>query len=128
RAREYKCPRLLGAGVVDRGAQADEGFVVHRVAPRRPVDGDDGDDAPPVDVDHGSRTATTSPSCTLSSGATRTSVTTPSFGAVTGISIFIDSRITSSSPSATCAPTSVRTCHTLAVISARTSVMAGQLS
>ena len=71
-------------------------------------------------------TATMSPSCTTSSGATRTSLTVPAHGAVTGISIFIDSRIMSSSPSPTDAPTSVRTCHTLAVISARTSVgMAG---
>jgi uncharacterized membrane protein YeaQ/YmgE (transglycosylase-associated protein family) len=70
-----------------------------------------------------------SPSCTTSSGATRTSRTVPAHGALTGISIFIDSRIMSSSPSPTDAPTSVRTCHTLAVISARTSVdMGGQTS
>ena len=50
-------------------------------------------------------------------------MTVAAWGAVTGISIFIDSRMTSSSPSATTAPTSVRTCHTLAVISARTSLM-----
>ena len=36
----------------------------------------------PVGVDHGSSTATTSPSWTLSSGATRTSVTVPAIGAI----------------------------------------------
>ena len=47
---------------------------------------------------------------------------------MTGISIFIDSRITSSSPSATICPSSTTTFHTLAVISALTSCMRGKLT
>lgn len=51
---------------------------------------------------------------------------TPSMGASTGISIFMDSRIAMVSPSKTCWPTLPCTCHTLAAISARTSVTVRQ--
>ena len=51
----------------------------------------------------------------------------PAIGATTGISIFIDSRMTSSSPTSTFWPTSTRTFHTFAVISARTSATSGTL-
>src|SRR5262249_24079500 len=124
-AGEDEHPNLALAGVVDRAPQFDQRLEVDGVTAFGPIDGED-DVAPAVlRPDHGSSTATTSPSCTLSSGATRSSATVPARGAVTGISIFMDSRMTSSSPSATRAPTLVRTCQTLAVISARTSVMAG---
>ena len=46
----------------------------------------------------------------------------------TGISIFIDSRMQISSPSATICPSSTTTCHTFAVISARISAMARRSS
>ena len=46
-------------------------------------------------------TAMTSPSWTTSPSETRSAVTVPALSASTGISIFIDSRITSVSPSAT---------------------------
>src|SRR5439155_7315060 len=51
-----------------------------------------------------SRTTRTWPSLTTSPSFTRTSLTVPARGDVTGISIFIDSRTSSSSSSATCAP------------------------
>src|SRR5947209_8733500 len=69
-------------------------------------------------------TAIRSPSWTWSLGATLTSVTVPAVGDSTGISIFIDSRMATVSPSAMVWPGSTWTCHTLAVISARTSVTA----
>jgi len=50
-------------------------------------------------------------------------LTVPPRGAVTGISIFIDSRMRSSSSSATSAPGVVLTFHTLPTSSALTSVM-----
>src|SRR5438876_8319376 len=70
-----------------------------------------------------SRTTRTWPSLTTSPSFTRTSLTVPARGAVTGISIFIDSRISSSSSSATCAPGSVFTFQTLPTSSALTSVI-----
>src|SRR5256886_13542909 len=73
-----------------------------------------------------SRTTRTWPSLTTSPSFTRTSLTVPARGAVTGISIFIDSRISSSSSSATCAPASVLTFHTLPTSSALTSVITFQ--
>src|SRR5829696_1468106 len=68
-----------------------------------------------------------SPSCTTCSGSTWSSRTTPGISVTTGISIFIDSRMTISSPSATICPSSATTCHTFAAISARISAMAAQL-
>src|SRR6185436_17303196 len=68
-----------------------------------------------------------SPSCTVCSGATCSSRTTPGISVTTGISIFIDSRMAISSPSATIWPSSTTTCHTLAAISARISCMARKL-
>src|SRR4029077_5023559 len=70
-----------------------------------------------------SRTTRTWPPLTTSPSLTRTSLTVPARGAVTGISIFIDSRMRSSSSSATCAPTVVFTFHTLPTSSALTSVI-----
>src|SRR4029453_17246371 len=58
----------------------------------------------------------------LSPSATRTSATRPARGASTGISIFIDSRISSTSSCSTCAPTVVSIFQTLPAISALTSV------
>src|SRR6266496_3756577 len=62
-----------------------------------------------------------SPSCTTSPSATCILVTTPGPSARTGISIFIDSRITRVSPSPTVSPSFATTFHTFATISARTS-------
>src|SRR5947207_3017325 len=73
-----------------------------------------------------SSTTRTWPSLTTSPSFTRTSFTVPARGAVTGISIFIDSRIRSSSSSATCAPTCVLTFQTLPTSSALTSVITFQ--
>src|SRR5438067_4298918 len=67
-----------------------------------------------------------SPSCTTCSGSTWSSRTTPGISVTTGISIFMDSRITISSPSATICPSSATTCQTFAAISARISAMAPQ--
>ena len=64
-----------------------------------------------------------SPSWTTSPALTFTAATVPPVSVSTGISIFIDSRTTSSSPSATVCPASTRTYQTFAVISARTSVI-----
>src|SRR6185503_2705600 len=66
--------------VVDGAPQLEQRIEVDGVAALRPVDGED--DVPPAVLrpDHGSSTATTSPSCTLSSGATRNSTTVPSNG------------------------------------------------
>ena len=89
-------------GSVDRSQQVVERLGVDGVATLLAVDRDEDDRAASLGVDHvSSITAMTSPSCTWSSGATRSSATVPDTGASTGISIFIDSRITSSSPSAT---------------------------
>src|SRR2546430_3070893 len=68
-----------------------------------------------------------SPSCTTCSGSTWSSRTTPGVSVTTGISIFMDSRMTISSPSATICPSSATTCHTFAAISARISAMAGDV-
>src|SRR5882672_12016501 len=62
-----------------------------------------------------------SPSWTTSPSATCILVTTPGPSARTGISIFIDSRITRVSPSSTLSPSAATTFHTFATISARTS-------
>src|SRR6266516_5710150 len=70
-----------------------------------------------------SRTTRTWPSLTTSPSFTRTSLTVPARGAVTGISIFMDSRMSSSSSSATCAPACVLTFQTLPTSSALTSVI-----
>src|SRR5207249_5421983 len=70
-----------------------------------------------------SRTTRTWPSLTTSCSFTRISLTVPARGDVTGISIFIDSRTSSSSSSATCAPGWVFTFHTLPTSSALTSVI-----
>src|SRR5437660_8213095 len=70
-----------------------------------------------------SRTTRTWPSFTTSPSLTRTSLTMPARGEVTGISIFMDSRMSSSSSSATCAPGCVLTFHTLPTSSALISVM-----
>src|SRR5439155_8928577 len=121
-ACEHKHARVGGS--VDRSQQLIERRGADGVATFTAVDRDEDDRATPLGVNHvSSITAMTSPSCTWSSGATRSSATVPETGASTGISIFIDSRITSSSPSATIWPTSARTCHTFAVISASTSTM-----
>src|SRR5947207_7233582 len=64
-----------------------------------------------------------SPSCTTCSGSTWSSRTTPGISVTTGISIFMDSRMTISSPSATICPSSATTCHTFAAISARISAI-----
>src|SRR5215211_1845863 len=66
-----------------------------------------------------------SPSCTTCSGSTWSSRTTPGISVRTGISIFMDSRMTISSPSATICPSSATTCHTFAAISARISAIGG---
>src|ERR671910_3910365 len=68
-----------------------------------------------------------SPSCTTCSGSTWSSRTTPGISVTTGISIFMDSRMTISSPSATICPSSATTCHTFAAISARISATAGDV-
>src|SRR5438270_422562 len=73
-----------------------------------------------------SSTTRTWPSLTTSPSFPRTSRTVPARGAVTGISIFIDSRTSSSSSSATCAPTWVLTFQTLPPSSALTSVITFQ--
>src|SRR5437879_11411712 len=70
-----------------------------------------------------SSTTRTWPSLTTSPSFTLTSLTVPARGAVTGISIFIDSRTRSSSSSATCAPAWVLTFQTLPTSSALTSVI-----
>src|SRR5438876_11914941 len=70
-----------------------------------------------------SRTTRTWPSLTTSPSFTRTSLTVPAHGAVTGISIFIDSRMSSSSSKATWAPGAVFTFQTLPTSSALTSVI-----
>src|SRR5215469_11436655 len=57
-----------------------------------------------------------------SPSATASLVSFPAPSATTGISIFIDSSITSVSPSATVSPSTATTFHTLATISARISV------
>src|SRR5882757_8979111 len=64
-----------------------------------------------------------SPSCTTCSGSTWSSRTTPGVSVTTGISIFMDSRMTNSSPSATICPPSATTCLAFAAISARISAM-----
>src|SRR5262249_52519705 len=69
-----------------------------------------------------SMTAIRSPSWTTSPSPTASFVSVPGASARTGISIFIDSRMTSVSPSATASPSDATTCHTFATISARTSV------
>src|SRR4029450_9577630 len=68
-----------------------------------------------------------SPSCTTCSGSTWSSRTTPGTSVTTGISIFMDSRMTISSPSATICPSSATTCQTFAAISPRISAMAGDV-
>src|SRR5262249_26031951 len=62
------------------------------------------------------------PSSTGSPSLIRTSATLPSQGASIGISIFIDSRITSTWPSFTLAPAATSTFQTVPVMCARTSV------
>ena len=62
-----------------------------------------------------------SPSWTTSPSLTAISATTPADSASTGISIFIDSRITSVSPSSTLSPLAATTFQTFATISARIS-------
>ena len=59
-----------------------------------------------------------SPSWSTSPSTTCISCTVPARSVRTGISIFIDSRMTRVSPAATCAPGSTRTFHTLETISA----------
>src|SRR5215469_533893 len=66
-----------------------------------------------------------SPSWTTSPSATWSRVSVPELSASTGISIFIDSRMTSVSPSETSAPSAATTFHTFATISARTSATHG---
>src|SRR5206468_3114116 len=68
-----------------------------------------------------SMTAIRSPSWTTSPSLTANCWRTPSDSARTGISIFIDSRMTRVSPSATSSPALATTFHTLATISARIS-------
>src|SRR3954453_15119294 len=70
-------------------------------------------------------TAMMSPSWTTSPSPTRSSVTVPETSASTGISIFIDSRMTKVSPSSTGSPAATRTFQTFATISARTSSATG---
>src|SRR5215469_1979564 len=70
-------------------------------------------------------TAISSSSWTTSPSATCSLATTPAVSARTGISIFIDSRITTVSPSCTWSPSDTSTRHTFATISARISATAG---
>src|SRR5215467_13785635 len=70
-------------------------------------------------------TAMRSPSWTTSPSATCRWVSVPEPSASTGISIFIDSRMTRVSPSETSAPSAATTFHTFATISARTSATRG---
>src|SRR3954471_11362412 len=72
-------------------------------------------------------TAIRSPSWTTSPSLTTSSARVPSVSATTGISIFIDSRITRVSPSATVSPCLATTFQTLATISARISSAIGEL-
>src|SRR5215213_11455277 len=65
-------------------------------------------------------TTSGSPSFTTSPSATTTSTTEPATSASTGISIFIDSRITTESAAATCWPTFTSTLSTAATSSATT--------
>src|SRR5262249_49185232 len=69
-----------------------------------------------------SMTAIRSPSWITSPSDTASLVRLPEPSATTGISIFIDSSITSVSPSAMVSPSTATTFHTLATISARISV------
>src|SRR5690242_3572843 len=68
-----------------------------------------------------SRTTRTSPSLTLWPSSQRISFTTPSSSDSTGISIFIDSRITTVSPSETSSPTATSIFQTVPVMWASTS-------
>src|SRR4029079_18009584 len=122
RQHEHPRRRLCVNRFGDRGGELVERCVIDRIPTFGAIDRDDLHHTSSLSVDH-SITATRSPSLICVSGATAISVTVPATGATTGISIFIDSRMTSSSPTSTSWPTSTRTCHTLAVISARTSVM-----
>src|SRR5690606_11321719 len=79
----------------------------------------------PPDVDSAqfahSTTAMRSPSCTTSPSFTAICTTVPPDSATTGISIFIDSRMTRVSPSSTVSPAALTTFQTFATISARIS-------
>ena len=70
-------------------------------------------------------TTRTSPSDTDWPSSQRISVTVPSSSASTGISIFIDSRMTTVSPSATASPTATSIFQTVPVMCASMSGMAG---
>jgi glycosyltransferase involved in cell wall biosynthesis len=70
----------------------------------------------------------TSPSLTDWPSSQRISFTTPSSSASTGISIFIDSRMTTESPSDTLSPTATSIFQTLPVMCASMSAMAGDNS
>ena len=70
-----------------------------------------------VQVAH-STTASTAPSSTAWPSWQRTSETLPATGASTGISIFIDSKITTESPTATASPTCFSIFHTVPVMCA----------
>src|SRR5581483_3265574 len=70
---------------------------------------------------HVRRTARTSPSAAWPPSWTRSSSTTPATGAVSGISIFIDSMISTVSPAPTSCPSDTTTFHTFPVTSARSS-------
>jgi ubiquinone/menaquinone biosynthesis C-methylase UbiE len=87
-----------GQGVEQRGVRALRRSGQSRVSTRAPGQG--GDAELPLRT-HRSRTTSTSPSFTACEGWQRISFTVPASGASTGISIFIDSRMTSASPAAT---------------------------
>src|SRR5260370_22815794 len=74
-----------------------------------------------------SSTTSTSPSCTASAGCTRTSRTVPATGALTGISIFIDSRVIKSPSAVTASPGATCTRKTLPVLVAVTSIISSPL-
>src|SRR5690348_355017 len=84
---------------------------------RRPADA-----LPSIHLETGySRTTSESPSETDCPSLQRISFTVPGSSASTGISIFIDSRITTVSPSCTVSPTSTSIFQTVPVMCARTS-------
>src|SRR6266702_6547269 len=141
--RPRDVPRRPGAGAAPvlralwppDGGQGDPGGLVQPLLPARPG-------AEPGNVNHpwrrgrpagtpiagtpvpGTRhsmTAIRSPSWTRSPSPTCSPVSVPETPASTGISIFMDSRMTRVSPSATWSPSEATTFQTFATISARTS-------
>src|SRR5205085_5967254 len=112
-------PRVAGQSglqVLDLGAEVLDALVHAGVAQQQLAGVQSG--AEPIY----SITARTWPSLTTSCSLTRISLTVPATGATTGISIFMDSRITRMSSSSTVSPGLASTFQTLPTSSALTSV------